>query len=79
MDVLDRAQDLEALQRDNALKQALNRPTEPQDIDQNGNHFCNDCGVHIPAERMAIVPSAVCCIDCQEIREHKRKQLCSKS
>lgn len=77
-DLLDRASELEQQQREVAIKQALKRPAVEQDIDEDGNHYCDDCGIRIPPERIAAVPSAVCCIDCQSIREHERKKLCSK-
>ncbi len=32
--------------------------------------FCNDCGDAIPAQRLAALPEAVTCIDCQQEREH---------
>ncbi|MDS1575944.1 TraR/DksA C4-type zinc finger protein [Escherichia coli] len=35
--------------------------------------FCNDCGAIIPAQRLAALPGVVTCIDCQQIREHRRK------
>lgn len=74
-DILDRASELEQKQRDQALKAALTQPKEAQDIDADGNHYCVDCAVCIPPERIAAAPNAVCCISCQEIREHQRKRL----
>jgi DnaK suppressor protein len=77
-DLLDRASELEQQQRDQALKAALTKPKEAQDIDADGNHYCVDCGEQISAQRLIALPHAVCCIDCQSIREHERKKLCSK-
>ncbi|CAD6177617.1 conjugal transfer protein TraR [Escherichia coli] len=34
---------------------------------------CNDCGKVIPAQRLAALPDVVTCIDCQHIRERRRK------
>ncbi len=47
-DVIHQAAKLEQLQRDQALRKALRKPTEPQEIDEFGNYYCNDCGVVIP-------------------------------
>lgn len=64
---LDRAQDLENFQRDNALKaQALKAKEPPQDIDQNGNVWCIDCGEEVAPKRLAAR-----CIDCQGLHELK--------
>ncbi|EKB5404456.1 TraR/DksA C4-type zinc finger protein [Salmonella enterica] len=30
---------------------------------------CEDCDILIPAERLAVQPDAVCCVDCQALRE----------
>lgn len=35
--------------------------------------FCEDCGCDIPEARLRSIPDAPCCVDCQEIREHKRQ------
>ncbi|SIY86695.1 C4-type zinc finger TraR [Shigella sonnei] len=35
--------------------------------------FCNDCGNVIPAQRLAVLPDVVTCIDCQQARERRRK------
>lgn len=72
-DVIDQAAKLEQLQRDQALRNALRKPTEPQEIDNFGNYYCNDCGVVIPPARILAVPTACCCIDSQSIREQKGK------
>lgn len=34
-----------------------------------GREMCEVCGEAIPAARRAVVPSAVTCVTCQEIRE----------
>ncbi|MCT6700906.1 TraR/DksA family transcriptional regulator [Rheinheimera sp. 4Y26] len=68
-DLIDRAAELEQQQREQALQSALSKPLESQEIDELGNYYCNDCGIQIPPKRIAAVPTAVCCIDCQTIRE----------
>ncbi|EHM9515040.1 TraR/DksA C4-type zinc finger protein [Salmonella enterica subsp. enterica] len=30
---------------------------------------CEDCDILIPAARLAVQPDAVCCVDCQALRE----------
>ncbi|ENQ8777172.1 TraR/DksA C4-type zinc finger protein [Salmonella enterica] len=30
---------------------------------------CEDCGCVIPPGRLAAIPDAVCCVDCQALRE----------
>lgn len=71
-DDLDRAKDLEIWQRDNALKaQALKAKEPPQDIDQDGNVWCIDCGDKVAPERLNAKPNAARCIDCQGLHELK--------
>lgn len=74
-DIIDRAAEQEEIHRQTALNIALIKAAEPQDIDDDGNHYCNDCGRAIPAARMAAVPLTVRCIDCQNLRETERKKL----
>ncbi len=74
-DIIDRAAEQEEIHRAAALANALTTSTEPQDIDAAGNHYCNDCGIKIPAKRVAALPKVVCCIGCQNLRETKRKKL----
>lgn len=38
-------------------------------IDENTYGTCDDCGEPISTERLRVLPFAVCCRDCQEIRE----------
>jgi DnaK suppressor protein len=73
-DLIDQASELESLQREMALKAALSKPLESQEIDAFGHHYCNDCGIQIPPQRIAAVPYAVCCVECQTLREHIREQ-----
>jgi len=72
-DIIDRAAEQEEINRQLALSMALHKSVEPQDIGEDGTHYCNDCGKAIPTARLAAVPLTVCCIDCQTIREHKGK------
>ncbi|EJK3116850.1 TraR/DksA C4-type zinc finger protein [Salmonella enterica] len=31
--------------------------------------YREDCGILIPAARLEVLPDAVCCVDCQTLRE----------
>ncbi|HEM6672540.1 TPA: TraR/DksA C4-type zinc finger protein [Citrobacter koseri] len=64
-DELDRASGLEMADRERALNARLNRVKEvPEE-----SGFCNDCGDAIDPARIAVLPDAVTCIDCQTLRE----------
>ena len=76
--LLDRASELEQRHREDGVKAVLTKAKDAQNIDADGNHYCVDCGEKIPAGRLIALPHAVCCIDCQSIREHERNNLCSK-
>ena len=34
-------------------------------------HFCVDCDIVIPKERLAVVKGCLRCVDCQSIHEYK--------
>lgn len=71
-DLLDRAKDLEMLQRQKALQKTLSSVAEPeQDIRDDGVVICIDCGVVIPQTRLEAKPNAARCIHCQQIEEKK--------
>ncbi|EMW9316021.1 TraR/DksA C4-type zinc finger protein [Salmonella enterica] len=40
-----------------------------QDTPTSAVRCCEDCDILIPAERLAVQPDAVCCVDCQALRE----------
>ncbi|ENZ4284547.1 TraR/DksA C4-type zinc finger protein [Citrobacter farmeri] len=64
-DELDKASGLEMATREHALNAQLNR------VKEHPEHpgFCNDCGDEIDPKRLAAMPDAVTCIDCQTLRE----------
>lgn len=72
MDDVDRAKMREMLAREAALlaQQVRAKPTEPAKI-INGKRICIDCDEPIPAARLAVHPSAVRCIECEEINEYR--------
>lgn len=67
-DIIDRAQDAEAAFRDDALARrelrALHESAAPT-----RSRSCRDCGAEIPAERLAAVPTAARCWECQHRHE----------
>ncbi|SLM63425.1 MULTISPECIES: TraR/DksA family transcriptional regulator [Dickeya] len=36
-------------------------------------HVCEDCDAPIPEARRQAIPGVVCCVTCQEIREHQQR------
>ncbi|WP_410689813.1 TraR/DksA C4-type zinc finger protein [Citrobacter freundii] len=64
-DELDKASGLEMADRERALNAQLNRVKESPDTP---GHY-NDCGDEIDPKRLAVMPDAVTCIDCQTLRE----------
>ncbi|WP_413207779.1 TraR/DksA family transcriptional regulator [Rhodospirillum sp. A1_3_36] len=50
------------------LAQALSAHSRRPQV--NGNGICRDCGCEIPAERLAVLPWAARCVDCQD--DHER-------
>ncbi|MFZ5426470.1 MAG: TraR/DksA C4-type zinc finger protein [Thermodesulfobacteriota bacterium] len=64
MDEADKAQECEALDRAAAIRRAAHRRTEEQLV-MGGKVFCLGCGEAVPAKRLAAVPDACRCIDCQ--------------
>lgn len=64
-DEMDRASGLEMADRERALNARLNRVKEAPE--ESG--VCNDCGDAIDPARIAVLPDAVTCIDCQTLRE----------
>ncbi|WP_432460814.1 TraR/DksA C4-type zinc finger protein [Agarivorans sp. QJM3NY_25] len=68
MDICDKAKLLEQQQRNIALARALQRPPQVQQS-INDEAVCEDCFAPIPAARLAVLPRANRCIDCQSIKE----------
>jgi phage/conjugal plasmid C-4 type zinc finger TraR family protein len=68
-DEIDRAQESEAQFQEDALR-AARRGSKVQVL--SANRRCFDCDEPIAAERIALVPWAVRCIDCQLEAEAQR-------
>ena len=64
-DVTDRATGLEEADRIGGVALVQAR------LQGQGAEFCVDCDEAIPAKRRAAYPSAVCCVECQSLRERR--------
>lgn len=62
-DVTDRASGLEEADRIGGVALVQAR------LQGQGAEECEECGIDIPAARRKAYPSAVCCVECQSIRE----------
>ncbi|EAN2563488.1 TraR/DksA family transcriptional regulator [Salmonella enterica] len=67
MDNIDRASELEAQFTERSLAEHQYRAHRPVPVA--AVRDCEDCGCVIPPERLAAIPDAVCCVDCQALRE----------
>ncbi|EAA8891690.1 TraR/DksA family transcriptional regulator [Salmonella enterica subsp. enterica] len=67
MDNIDRASELEAQFTERSLAEHQYRAHRPVPV--TAVRDCEDCGCVIPPERLAAIPDAVCCVDCQALRE----------
>lgn len=64
-DVTDRATGLEEADRIGGVALVQAR------LQGQGAEFCIDCYEEIPAARRKAYPSAVCCVECQSLRERR--------
>ena len=64
-DVTDRATGLEEADRIGGVQVVRDR------LQGQGAEFCADCDEAIPAKRRKAYPSAVCCVECQSLRERR--------
>ncbi len=65
-DVTDRATGLEEADRIGGVALVQAR------LQWQGAEECEECGIEIPAARRRAAPWAVCCVDCQGLREVRR-------
>ena len=65
-DVTDRASGLEEADRIGGVALVRER------LQGQGAEECEECGIEIPAARRKTYPSAVCCVECQSLREVRR-------
>jgi DnaK suppressor protein len=71
MDDIDRAQELQDLFRQKALESQQKRRAEPEQWIEDGTVLCIDCGLEIEAGRLAAIPNAARCTECQGYHELK--------
>lgn len=64
----DQARRLEEKQREENIAEARRRPSREQ-ITVNDEVVCRSCYEPLSAERLAAVPDAACCVECQELYE----------
>lgn len=62
-DALDRSSGLEQLERASSIAAVCAQ------MQGDGSDDCLECGIEIPRARRDAAPWAVCCIDCQSLRE----------
>ncbi|EOF7795654.1 TraR/DksA C4-type zinc finger protein [Salmonella enterica] len=67
VDELDRAQALAAQFNERCLTEHMRQAH--QNAPASAVRYCEDCDILIPAERLEAVRDAVCCVDCQALRE----------
>lgn len=67
LDDVDRAQDVTERFHKDCLAEHRRR-TLPHRTDAS-RRDCADCGCPIPPARLAALPDALCCVDCQQLRE----------
>lgn len=65
-DVTDRATGLEEADRIGGVAMVRER------LQGQGAEECEECGIEIPEARRRAAPWAVCCVDCQGLREARR-------
>lgn len=64
-DATDRATGLEEADRIGGVAMVRER------LQGQGAEECEECGIEIPAARRLAAPWAVCCVDCQGLRERR--------
>lgn len=67
VDELDRVQELAAQFNERCLAEHMRQAH--QNTPASAVRCCEDCDILIPAARLAVQPDAVCCVDCQALRE----------
>lgn len=71
--VYEQAQRLTERTTEAAIEAARAIPQEVP-IEEDGLRFCLDCYKVIPPLRLAVVPHAVRCVDCQEVSEYRARR-----
>ena len=74
MDVADQARHLETRQRDQALLRQQTHREQATPVVRDGIRCCLDCDTAIDKRRLQAYPSAVRCVECQQIHEQQSRQ-----
>ena len=75
MDPFDRAQELEMIQREEAIaKQRMRFTALAAAPEVEVALDCVECGVEIPAQWREALPGVFRCVDCQQIHEQQQKR-----
>lgn len=69
-DIYDQAAEIEDMHRRIALENQAARTSGMAAVSA---YECEECGEPIPEARRQAVPGCRCCIDCQQIEEHKQR------
>lgn len=67
VDELDRAQELTEQFNERCLAEHMRQAHQNTPV--SAVRYCEDCDILIPAARLEVLPDAVCCMDCQTLRE----------
>ncbi|ECR0552728.1 TraR/DksA family transcriptional regulator [Salmonella enterica] len=67
VDELDRAQELTEQFNERCLAEHMRQAHQNTPV--SAVRYCEDCGILILAARLEVLPDAVCCVDCQTLRE----------
>lgn len=72
-DDVDRAGELEELQRSQALHARASNVAELPRHDREGKRICLDCEERLSQKRLTAAPRAVRCVECQDIHEKRQR------
>ncbi|HAF00398.1 MAG TPA: hypothetical protein DCG63_03800 [Methylophilaceae bacterium] len=79
MDDLDRAQELEMMQRQEAIAKQQKRFAALSSIPGAETALdCLQCGVEIPEKRRRAIPGIMVCVDCQTLNEKEDKRYAAR-
>ena len=67
---IDQACEIEEMHRRLALEEQARKSQAAAAVSA---YECEECGEPIPEARRQAVPGCRCCIDCQQIEEHKQR------
>lgn len=71
-DLIDRANDLVEMQREQAVAKARSKTVQPALLEEDReslDRYCYDCDSKIPEARLMVLPNSTLCVHCTELRE----------